>query len=74
MIGAQQVIDIALKAAARFGLADETVVLVSDGIATSLRWANNSMTTNGVSTARHTTVISIVRHGNTAHVGSLTSA
>lgn len=74
MIGAQQVIDIALKAAARLGLADETIVLVSDRIATSLRWANSSMTTNGVSTARHTTVISIVRSGNTAHVGSLTSA
>jgi predicted Zn-dependent protease len=74
VIGAQQVIDIALKAAARLGRADETIVLVSDHIATSLRWANNSMTTNGVSTARHTTVISIVRQGNTAHVGSLTSA
>ena len=61
MIGAQQIIDIALKAAARFGLADETIVLVSDRIATSLRWANNSMTTNGTSTARTTTVISIVR-------------
>ena len=74
MIGAQQVIDIALKAAARLGRADETIVLVSDRIATSLRWANNSMTTNGVSTARHVTVISIVRQGNSAQVGSLTSA
>jgi predicted Zn-dependent protease len=74
VIGAQQVIDIALKAAARFGRADETIVLVSDRIAASLRWANNSMTTNGVSTARHVTVISIVRQGNSAQVGSLTSA
>jgi predicted Zn-dependent protease len=74
VIGAQQVIDIALKAAARLGLADETIVLVSDHISTSLRWANNSMTTNGVSTARTTTVISIVRSRNAAHVGSLTSA
>ena len=74
MIGAQQVIEIALKAAARLGLADETIVLVSDRISTSLRWANNSMTTNGVSTARTTTVISIVRQGDTAQVGSLTSA
>jgi predicted Zn-dependent protease len=74
VIGAQQVIDIALKAAARLGLADETIVLVSDRISTSLRWANNSMTTNGVSTARTTTVISIVRQGDTAQVGSLTSA
>jgi len=74
VIGAQQVIEIALKAAARLGLADETIVLVSDRISTSLRWANNSMTTNGVSTARTTTVISIVRQGDTAQVGSLTSA
>ncbi|MGA9491096.1 MAG: metallopeptidase TldD-related protein [Mycobacterium sp.] len=74
MIGAQQVIDIALDAAARLGRADETIVLVSDRIGTSLRWANNSMTTNGVSTARRVTVISIVRRGNSAHVGSLTSA
>ena len=74
MIGAQQVIDIALDAAARLGGADETIVLVGDRVATSLRWANNSMTTNGVSTARNTTVISIVRQGDTARVGSLTSA
>ena len=74
MIGAQQVIDIALDAAARLGRADETIVLVSDRIGTSLRWANNSMTTNGVSTARRITVISIVRQGDSAHVGSLTSA
>ncbi|HEY9303071.1 MAG TPA: TldD/PmbA family protein, partial [Mycobacterium sp.] len=74
MIKAQQVIDMALEAAARHGRADETIVLVTDRIAASLRWANNSMTTNGVSTARHTTVISIVRHGNSARVGSLTTS
>jgi len=74
VIGAQQVIDIVLDTAARLGGAEETIVLVSDRIATSLRWANNSMTTNGVSTARQVTVISIVRQGNTARVGSLTSA
>ncbi len=74
MIGAQQVVDIALDAAARLGGAEETIVLVGDRVATSLRWANNSMTTNGVSTARNTTVISIVRQGDIARVGTLTSA
>lgn len=49
-------------------------MLVSDRSAASLRWANNSMTTNGASTARQTTVISIARLGDTARVGSLTSA
>ena len=65
MIGPQQVIDIALETAAKLGRAAETIVLVTDRSATSLRWANNSMTTNGVSTARQTTVISVVRHGDT---------
>jgi predicted Zn-dependent protease len=74
VIGAQQVVDMALDAAARLGGADETIVLVGDRAATALRWANNSMTTNGVSTARNTTVISIVRQGDTARVGTLTSA
>ncbi|MBV9722529.1 MAG: TldD/PmbA family protein, partial [Mycobacterium sp.] len=61
-------------AAARRGRADETIVLVTDRIAASLRWANSSMTTNGVSTARSTTVISIVRQRGTARVSSLTSS
>jgi predicted Zn-dependent protease len=74
MIGPQQVIDIALDTASTLGRAAETIVLVSDRSTTSLRWANSSMTTNGVSTARQTTVISIVRHGDTARVGSLTTA
>jgi predicted Zn-dependent protease len=74
VIGAQQVIDIALDTAAKLGHAAETIVLVSDRSSTSLRWANNSMTTNGASTARQTTVISIARQGDTARVGSLTTA
>ncbi|GBE64936.1 peptidase [Mycobacterium sp. MFM001] len=71
MIGAQQVVDAALGAAKR---ADETIVIVSDRSEASLRWANNSMTTNGVSTSRKTTVISIARQGNSARVGSLSTA
>src|SRR5258705_10407390 len=74
MIGAQQVVDTALAEAARVGRADETIVLVTDRADASLRWAGNSMTTNGESVSRHTTVISIVRQGNTAHVGSVRSS
>ncbi|MGE2690318.1 metallopeptidase TldD-related protein [Mycolicibacterium pulveris] len=74
MIGAQQVIDIALAEAARLGKADETIVLVTDRADASLRWAGNSMTTNGESTSRHTTVISIVRQGKEARVGSVRSS
>ena len=74
MIPAQQVVELALQAAARSGCADETIVIVTDRADASLRWAGNSMTTNGVSIARSTTVISIVRKGNTAHTGSVRSS
>jgi predicted Zn-dependent protease len=73
MIGAQQVVDTALAEAARLGKADETIVLITDRADAALRWAGNSMTTNGESVSRNTTVISIVRQGNTAHVGSVRS-
>ena len=69
MIGAQQVVDMALAEAARLGKADETIVMVTDRADAALRWANNSMTTNGVSVQRRTTVISIVRRGDRGHVG-----
>jgi len=67
MISAQQVIELALAAAGD----TETIVLVTDTTDASLRWAGNSMTTNGVAVSRSTTVISIVRQGDQAHVGSL---
>jgi predicted Zn-dependent protease len=74
MIGAQQVVDTALAEAARLGKADETIVLVTDRADAALRWAGNSMTTNGESVTRNTTIISVVRRGNTAHVGSVRSS
>jgi predicted Zn-dependent protease len=74
MIGAQLVTDVALAEAHRLGGADETIVLVTDRVDASLRWANNTMTTNGESTGRTTTVISIVRRNNDAHVGSVRSS
>jgi predicted Zn-dependent protease len=74
MIGAQQVVDTALAEAARLGGADETIVVVTDRADAALRWAGNSMTTNGESVSRTTTVSSIVRRGDTAHVGSMRSS
>ncbi|WP_006241036.1 TldD/PmbA family protein [Mycolicibacterium tusciae] len=74
MIGAQQVVDTVLAEAGRLGKADETIVLVTDRADASLRWAGNSMTTNGESVSRSTAVISIVRQGNTARVGSVRSS
>ncbi|AFM18068.1 putative Zn-dependent protease-like protein [Mycolicibacterium chubuense NBB4] len=74
MISAQQVVDLALAEARRLGRADETIVLVTDRADAALRWANNTMTTNGESISRTITVISIVRRGDDAHVGSVRSS
>ena len=70
MIPAQQVVELALQAAT----VDETIVIVTDRAEASLRWAGNSMTTNGVSTTRSTTVISIVRTGDSSHTGAVRSS
>ena len=70
MIPSQQVVELALAAAT----VDETIVIVTDRADASLRWAGNSMTTNGVSTTRSVTVISIVRKSDTAHTGALRSS
>ncbi|MFD4182441.1 metallopeptidase TldD-related protein [Rhodococcus sp. NPDC058514] len=53
---------------------DEAMVVVTDASEASLRWAGNSMTTNGVSTSRTWTVISIVRDGKNARVGTVSSS
>ena len=74
MISAPDVIELLLSEAARLGRADETIVIVADKSAASLRWAGNSMTTNGESFSREMAVISIVRRGDKAHVGSVTSS
>ncbi len=54
--------------------ADEAIVIVTDAHEASLRWAGNSMTTNGSSISRDWAVISVFRDGpNTARVGSISS-
>lgn len=74
MIPAPEVAGLVLAEAARLGTADETIVLVTDRSTASLRWAGNTMTTNGETVGRETTVVSIVRRGDAAHVGSVTSS
>lgn len=74
MIGAQEAVDLVLRSAERSSRCDETIVIVTDRSEASLRWAGNSMTTNGVSTSRSTAVISIVRKGDKAHVGAVRSS
>jgi predicted Zn-dependent protease len=74
MITAQHVVNIVLDEAAKQGRADETMVLVTDKVEATLRWAGNSMTTNGVSISRNITVISIVRKATSAFIGTVVSA
>ena len=74
MITPQHVVNIVLDEAAKLGGANETMVLVSDKVEATLRWAGNSMTTNGVSVSRSITVISVVRQGDSAHIGTVVSA
>jgi predicted Zn-dependent protease len=74
MITPQHVVNIVLAEAAKLGRADETMVLVIDKVVATLRWAGNSMTTNGLSVNRSITVISVVRKGDSACVGTVVSA
>ncbi|OBG32882.1 peptidase [Mycobacterium alsense] len=74
MIRAQHVVNLVLAEAAKLGGATETMVLVTDKVEATLRWAGNSMTTNGVSVSRNIAVISVVRQGDSAHIGTVVSA
>ncbi|MFC8180402.1 peptidase [Rhodococcus sp. 14-2470-1b] len=69
MIAGHEVIERALTAAT----VDETIVIVTDSSEASLRWAGNSMTTNGISTLRRWTVVSIVRTDAGARVATVSS-
>jgi predicted Zn-dependent protease len=74
MITPQHVVNLVLDEATKFGGAEETMVLVTDTVQATLRWAGNSMTTNGVSVSRSIAVISVVRRGESAHIGTMVSA
>ncbi|QNG18794.1 TldD/PmbA family protein [Rhodococcus triatomae] len=69
MIPAQQLVEQVLTLAS----VDDTIVLVTDTSDASLRWARSSMTTNGISTSRRWSVISVVRDGDRARVGVVTT-
>ncbi len=65
MIPAQEIVDSALGASAT----DGCVVIVSERTETNLRWANNSLTTNGQMASRRVTVVSTVAAGDGAAAG-----
>ncbi len=66
----QALLDVALESTT----ADSCVVLVRHASTANLRWANNTLTTNGVTTEVQMTVVSMVDGGQGAAVGVLTSS
>jgi predicted Zn-dependent protease len=66
----QQAVERALQAAR----CDDCVVIADETAAANLRWAANSLTTNGVSRSRQLTVIAIDRSGDAARVGVISRA
>ncbi|MDJ0395005.1 metallopeptidase TldD-related protein [Rhodococcus sp. G-MC3] len=69
MISGHDVVERALAAAT----VDETIVIVTNSSEASLRWAGSSMTTNGISTSRRWTVVSIIRDVAGARVATVSS-
>ncbi len=53
---------------------DDCIVIADESSAANLRWAGNTLTTNGVSRSRQLTVIAIRRTGDGARVGVVSRA
>jgi predicted Zn-dependent protease len=53
---------------------DDCVVIADESSSANLRWAGNTLTTNGVSRSRQLTVIAIERDGDKAKVGVVSRA
>ncbi len=66
----QEAVERALAAAR----CDDCVVIADESSSANLRWAGNSLTTNGVSRSRQLTVIAISRSGDTARAGVISRA
>ena len=66
----QDTVERALQAAT----CDDCVVIAEEASEANLRWAGNTLTTNGVSTSRRLTVIAIIRDGTAARAGVVSRA
>jgi predicted Zn-dependent protease len=55
-------------------VADDTVVIVRDATSANLRWANNTLTTNGVMHGIQVTVIAFVHQAGGSSVGSVSGS
>jgi predicted Zn-dependent protease len=54
--------------------ADDCVVIADETSSANLRWAGNTLTTNGVSRSRQLTVVAISRHGQDVRAGVVSRA
>jgi len=70
VIRPQETVERALAAAH----ADETVVIADETSSANLRWAGNTLTTNGVSRSRQLTVVAISRDGRDIRAGVVSRA
>jgi predicted Zn-dependent protease len=68
MTSPQDLVDVALSSST----ADESVVIVHLSSSANLRWANNTLTTNGVMSSSQVTAISIVHSDQGTSVGVVT--
>ncbi|MGO8957154.1 MAG: metallopeptidase TldD-related protein [Streptosporangiaceae bacterium] len=64
----------AVERALRAARCDDCIVIADESSAANLRWAGNSLTTNGVSRSRQLTVIAINRNGDEARAGVVSRA
>jgi predicted Zn-dependent protease len=55
-------------------MADDCVAIVLDSTSANLRWANNTLTTNGVMHGVHVSIVSFVRQAAGVSVGSVTGS
>jgi predicted Zn-dependent protease len=69
-ISPQSLVEHALAAS----MADDCVAIVRDSTSANLRWANNTLTTNGVMHGVHVTVVSFVKQSGGVSIGSVSGS
>ena len=70
----QETVERALALTASGAGPGDRVVIAEETSTANLRWAGNTLTTNGVSRSRQLTVIAVVRRGDGAAVGVVSRA
>ncbi len=69
-ISPQSLVEHALAAS----MADDCVAIVRDSTSANLRWANNTLTTNGVMHGVHVSIVSFVKQAGGVSVGSVSGS